>query len=234
RWWLVVYALAINLGLGALRLIWVWVALRLTILRTRQRGEQIKAPSWRLIVATSLAGVRGAVTLAGVMTLPLLMTDGTPFPSRELVIFLAAAVILSSLVVASFGLPPLLKGLVLPPETATLREESRARRDAAAVAISAIETARRDLLPRFTDEKILADAAARVVALYQRRIDGDVDIDSDAAQIRKADQAEQALRVAGLKAEREKIFSLTRDHLISNEVSRKLVREIDLLESRHQ
>ncbi len=233
-WWLVVYALAINFGLAALRLIWVWVSLRLTILGTRHRGKQMKTPSWRLIVATSLAGVRGTVTLAGVLTLPLLMPDGAPFPSRDLAIFLAAAVILLSLLVASFGLPPLLKGLELPPETASLREEDYARRDAAAAAISAVEEVRRELLPKFADEQILADAAAHVIAVYQRRIDGAAANDSDAAQIRKADQAERALRVAGLKAEREKIFSLARERLISNEVSRKLVRELDLLESRHQ
>jgi monovalent cation/hydrogen antiporter len=232
-WWLAIYALAITLGLAALRLIWVWVSLRLTLLRTRHRGESIKTPNWRLIVATSLAGVRGAVTLAGVLTLPLLMPDGTPFPDRELAIFLAAAVILLSLLAASFGLPPLLTGLELPPETASRREEDDARRDAAAAAVSAVEKARRELLPQFADEQILADAAAHVIAVYQRRIDGAAANDNDAARMRKVDRAEQALLAAGLKAEREKIFSLARERHISNEVSRKLVRELDLLESRH-
>ena len=80
----------------------------------RRRGEPAATPHWRLVAAASLAGVRGAITLAGVMTLPLLLPDGTPFPARDLAVFLATAVILLSLVVASIGLPRVLKGLELP------------------------------------------------------------------------------------------------------------------------
>ena len=53
------------------------------------RFAPIEVPHWRIIAATSLAGVRGAITLAGVLTLPLVSLDGTPFPARELAIFLA-------------------------------------------------------------------------------------------------------------------------------------------------
>ncbi len=83
-WWLAVYALAINLALALLRLLWVWISLRWSLLKAGYRGEQVTKPNWRLVVATSLAGVRGAITLAGVLTLPLLMPDGTPFPARDL------------------------------------------------------------------------------------------------------------------------------------------------------
>jgi NhaP-type Na+/H+ or K+/H+ antiporter len=78
------------------------------------RGEQRRSPGWRLIAATSLAGVRGAITLAGILTLPLALLDGTPFPGRDLAIFLAAGVIIVSMTAASLGLPFLLtrrKGL---------------------------------------------------------------------------------------------------------------------------
>jgi CPA1 family monovalent cation:H+ antiporter len=127
-WWLAVYALAVSLGLALalLRFIWVWTSLRLTLFKAKQRGEQMPKPHWRLVLAMSLAGVRGAITLAGVMTLPLLMPDGTPFPARELTVFLATAVILLSLAMASIGLPRLLKGLQLPEESAEQLEEDRA------------------------------------------------------------------------------------------------------------
>jgi Na+/H+ antiporter len=234
RWWLAIYALAIGVGLTTLRFVWVWVTVRLIRVNARRHGLEMQQPGWRMIIATSLAGVRGAVTLAGVMTLPLLLPDGTPFPARELAIFLAAAVILLSLVVASFGLPPLLKGLELPPETESLREEDLARHEAATAAMQAIEQSQRDLLPEIQNPEILADAASRVIAAYQRRIDGANESISSAGQIRKADQAERALRVAGLRAERAKIFSLARERRISDEVSRKLVRELDLMETRQQ
>jgi hypothetical protein len=82
-WWLAVYALAISVGLTLLRFVWVWTSLRLTLFRARHRGAQATRPNPRLVMAASLAGVRGAITLAGVMTLPLLMGDGTPFPARD-------------------------------------------------------------------------------------------------------------------------------------------------------
>lgn len=57
-WWLLVYVLAINIGLVALRFIWVWVSLSLTIFRAHRRGAKARGPNWRLVAATSLAGVR--------------------------------------------------------------------------------------------------------------------------------------------------------------------------------
>ena len=92
-WWLAVYALALNAGLVALRMLWVWVSLRLDARAARRRGETRRSPHWRVVAAASLAGVRGAITLAGVLSLPLLLPDGAEFPARDLAIFLAASVI---------------------------------------------------------------------------------------------------------------------------------------------
>jgi CPA1 family monovalent cation:H+ antiporter len=183
-------------------------------------------------VATSLAGVRGAITLAGVLTLPLLTPAGAPFPARELAVFLATAVILTSLVVASVGLPRLLRGLELPEGSATQLEEDRARHDAAMAAIAAIEKAQYDMLRKAADADIYTNAAAHVISLYQHRLDGDSQSGGDAAQLSKIDQAERELRLAGLQAERAEVFNLTRRSKISDELARKLVREIDLMESR--
>ncbi len=234
-WWLVVYALAINVGLGLLRFVWVWVSMRLTLLRARHRGERMSKPHWRVVLAMSLAGVRGAITLAGVMTLPLLMPDGTAFPARDLTIFLATAVILLSLLAASFGLPPLLKGLVLPSEPAAQREEDQARHAAATVAIAAVKKTQHELSQKTAaaDSDIYTNAATRVLDFYQRRLDCDTS-DDDAAQLRKADEVERALRLAALQAERAEIFNLTRQHGISDETSRKLIRELDLAEARYR
>lgn len=233
-WSLVINALAISLGLTLLRFIWVWVSLRFTLFKARQRGEQVNKPHGRLILATSLAGVRGAITLAGIMTLPLLMPNGTPFPMRELSIFLATAVILLSLVMAAIGLPRILKGLELPEEPAEQLEEDRARHDAAAAAIAAIKKAQHNLSQQAPDTDVYTDAATRVISLYQHRLDGRVSDSNQAGQLRQADQAERALRLAALQAEREAIFNLARQALISDATSRKLVREIDLLESRYR
>ena len=234
-WWLLVHAFAISAILALLRFAWVWVSLRLSLFKeARQRGEPLQRPDWRLVAVLSLAGVRGAITLAGVLTLPLLLPDGRPFPARDLVIFLAAAVILVSLLAASVGLPPLLRGLELPDEPAG-REEDRARRTAAAAAIAAVERSVHALSEGAADADLYTNAAVRVMASYKRRLaDSAMPGSVEAERLRQADGAEITLRLAALQAAREAIFRLAREYQISDELSRRLVRQIDLMEARYR
>lgn len=233
-WWLAVYALAITIGLAVLRFIWVWTSLRFTMFRAHQHGEQVTPLHWRLVLATSLAGVRGAITLAGVMTLPLLMPDGRVFPARDLAVFLAAAVILLSLLMASIGLPRTLQGLVFPAESAEQLQEDHARHDAAIAAIAAVETAQQSRPQKTAESEIYIHAAAYVLALYRHRLEGGATSPDEALRLRATEAAERVLRLTALQAERDKIFSLARHSRISNQTSRKLVREIDLVESRYR
>lgn len=230
--WLIVYILVINFALAALRLLWVWVSLHFFLYRAARRGERVEKPSWRLVVATSLAGVRGAVTLAGVLTLPLTLPDGTAFPARDLAILLAAGVIFVSLIAASIGLPILLQGLEMPPEPSHQAEEDRARTAAAEAAIKAIERAQHDLGKGRSDADLYADASARIMDLYRQRIDRGTKTGDEAVLLRKIDRIERELRLAGLRAEREALYRLARSGRLPDEMARDLVREIDLAEAR--
>jgi len=235
-WWLVLYAFAISFGLIALRFLWVWATLRVTLYRRSRRagagnGER---PHWRLLLATALAGARGAITLAGVLTLPLALPDGDPFPARDLTILLASSVILISLLAASIGLPRLLGGMHFPEEPAERQQEDMARRQAASAAIAAIERAELALADAHHPD-VLPQAAARVIALYEYRLNVAWSAeDQNKEHFRKLDRAERELRLAAMEAERQAIFDLARHHHISDETARKLVREIDLVEARHQ
>jgi len=235
-WWLGVYAVGVTAGLALLRLLWVWVSLKVNLYRRRRADADAKKVSWRLVLATSLAGVRGAITLAGILTLPLLMPDGSPFPARDMAVFLAAAVIVLSLMCASVSLPPLLHGLDVPQEPASEQEEDRARAAAARAAIESIKTAQSSLLENagLGDIEVYANAASRVIAIYQPHIHERTREETEARRLRKADAAERALRLAALRGERAEIINLLRHHEISDETSRKLVHEIDLLESRYR
>jgi len=231
-WWLVLYAFAISLGLLTLRFVWVWASLRLTLYKKSKQGLPVKPLHWRLLLATSLAGVRGAITLAGVMTLPLALPGGQEFPARDLTIFLASAVILISLVAASIGLPSLLHGMQFAEEPAERQEEDRARCAAATAAIAAIEEAQIELMPHSDEADLYPQAAARVIALYRHRLEEHGGADDEVRKFRKTDKAEKALRLAALRAERKVIFQLARRDQLSDELSRKIVREIDLVEAR--
>lgn len=230
--WLVVYVVAINVALAALRFIWAWVSLRFTLYRAAQRGMPMERPSWRLVAVTALAGVRGAITLAGVLTLPIFMNDGSFFPARDLAIFLAAGVIIVSLVAASISLPFLLKGLQLPAEATHQKAEDRARVAAAQAAIKAIEQAQHELGEGRADADLYTEVGARVMDIYRQRMDGHSRTGPDGDRFRTAEKIEQDLRLAGLRAERVEFYRRGRANLLPDEVVRKLVRELDLVEAR--
>jgi Na+/H+ antiporter len=233
-WRLAGTALAISLALALLRFTWVWVSLRLTLLNAKLQGQQVYRPNFRLVVATSLAGARGAITMAGVMTLPLTMPDGAPFPGRDLVIFLASAVIVVSLLLASVALPPVLRSLKVPDEPASEAQEDMARHEAAMAALAAIEKTGHDHDHPDIDTDIHASAADQVIGIYQHRLARGAAGDMDPAKVRMADLAEREFRLAGLQAERATILQLARDRRISDETARKLLREIDLVEARYR
>ncbi|HEY1149979.1 MAG TPA: Na+/H+ antiporter [Pseudoduganella sp.] len=236
RWWLVYYAFALSAGLIALRFAWVWTTLRITLYRrNRNDPEKSERPHWRLLLATSLAGVRGSITLAGVMTLPLVLPNGEPFPARDLTILLASTVILISLIAAGVGLPRLLGGMHFPEEPAERQQEDLARRAASTAAIASIEKAQIDLLPTAETPACFPQAAERVISLYEHRLNvASQDEDDSAAHYRDLDKAERVLRLAAIKAERHAIFELAQHYHISDEIARKIVREIDLVEARHR
>jgi CPA1 family monovalent cation:H+ antiporter len=231
--WLLAYVLAINVALLLLRYAWVWVSLRFTLFRAARRGQAIKRPHWRLLAATSLAGVRGTITLAGILTLPLVMNDGTPFPARDLVIFLAAGVIVFSLIAASIGLPFLLKDLELPPEPSHQQEEDMARIAAAEAAIRTIEKLQHAMGEGRIDADIYSDVGARLMMLYRQRIEGRSKVGDEADTARMMAEVDRRLRLAALHAERDEFFRLGRSRKVSDEIVRRLVREIDLAEARY-
>ncbi|GAB3428246.1 Na+/H+ antiporter [Massilia solisilvae] len=233
-WRLASTALAVSLGLLLLRFIWVWVSLRLTLLSAKRQGHHVNVSKFRLVLATSLAGVRGALTMAGILTLPLTLANGRPLPGRHLAIFLAASVILISLVLASVALPPLLRSLKLPEEPADAAEEDFARHEAAVAAIAAVEQSSHQQAHQHIDPEIHSSAADHVMGIYEHRLAGGVAGSMDPAKVRMADQSERAFRLVALHAERDTILQLARDERISDETARKLLREIDLVEARYR
>jgi CPA1 family monovalent cation:H+ antiporter len=178
--------------------------------------------------------VRGAITLAGVLTIPFTIADGSALPARNLAIFLAAGVIVTTLVLASLALPLALRGLDMPVESDQAAEEDRARAAAAAAAIRAVESAQHRLAEGRQDADLYAEAAARIMDVYRRRIDARIGADSSGADVRRLDLIERRLRLAGLQAERAELFRLARARDVEDDLVRRLVREIDLVETRYR
>ncbi|ATS22599.2 Na+/H+ antiporter [Xanthomonas phaseoli pv. phaseoli] len=231
-WWLAVYVATISLSLMALRFVWVFLSLHWNIFKAQRRGEAHVSPPWRIVVAVSLAGVRGAITLAGVLTLPLMLEDGSPFPARQLAIFLAASVILVSLLVASVALPRLLRGLELLEEEDEQLKEDLAVKAASQAALDAVEKLRQRLVEDSKHAERYNAAANQVSQRYQRKL-GAVDMaETDPEEAVAYEKALRQFRHAALVAERNELFKLARRREISDDLSRRLVRNLDLIESR--
>lgn len=231
--WLFVYALAINLVLAGLRFGWVWASLTISNLWARWRGETPTLLNPRLIGAISLAGTRGALTLAGVLTLPLALNDGTPLPARDLAIFLAATVIIISLLASSFGLPRMIKGIDSPVDKEHHRQEDEANEAARQAAIKSVEAT----LHQYTrqhpeqDAQLYTEVAGRVMDSLQYQVTADATT-VDAERVREQQAIERQMRLVALSASRDELFKLARQRRISDEIVRDLVRRIDLQEAR--
>jgi CPA1 family monovalent cation:H+ antiporter len=232
-WHLPAYVLAITLALILLRFVWVWVSLRFVWLRASRRAQPQAKLSKRLIWAAAMAGVRGAITLAGVLSVPLLLGDGSPFPARDLIVFLATGVILATLILGSISLPLLLKNLRLPVEDPRVREERLARGLVAEAAIRGTTEAqsRMEVGQDEAGVALVARAAARVVADYQQRLEAAGDDGELPAQARRESETGRALRLAAVRAERGALDKLRKSRRINDETMRLLAREIDLAEA---
>jgi CPA1 family monovalent cation:H+ antiporter len=231
-WWLAVYVLAITGALALMRFGWVWTSIKLSRFQSGRSGPVQPKTSWRLVAAMSFAGVRGALTLAGILTLPFALPGGAPFPARDLAIFLAAGVIVVSLSLASIGLPRLLNGLELPQEPQSEVEEAQARIAGANAAIKALELAQSAIPPGGEEAELRLSLSARLVAQYRQRIDGPIPTLEGPQSKHAVDRIEKQLRLTGVQAEREEIFRLRRARELEEGVARRLVRELDLLETR--
>ncbi|MDQ7994431.1 MAG: Na+/H+ antiporter [Luteibacter sp.] len=232
-WHLAAYVVAITLALVLLRFIWVWVSLRFVFMRALHRGEKRPPVGTRLVWTTALAGVRGAITLAGVLSLPLMKSENIPFPTRDLMIFLASGVILCTLVFGAIGLPLSVKGLKLPGEDPRVREERKARALAAEAAIRSIEK-EQQRVQEGGDENAIALAsriAARVMGDYQQRLEAAGEEGDVPEKARAEAGTERVMRLAALRAERRELDELRRKHTINDETLRNLVREVDLAEA---
>jgi len=232
-WWLVIYVLGIVAVLAALRFSWVWISLRFTLFRARQRGATMTgSPPRRIIAAMSVAGARGAITLAAALTLPLTMASGAPFPARDLVILLASGVILTSLVIAAIGLPLLLRGLQLPADEGLASERDRARIVTAKAAIAEIERVQHDLAVNSDEADRYTEVAARLMTQYRERIDS-IDMDHESrVEADRDQQIERELRLAAIRAERQSLFRLAERREIGMTLAEQLGRELDLTDAR--
>ncbi len=225
-WWLLIYAMVISLSLTAFRFIWVAFCVYAPRLLSRN-GNTSGLPKWRHILILSFAGVRGAVTLAGVMTLPFFLPDKSEFPGRDLAVFLAATVIIISLIAASIALPLLLKGLApsksfhvsyTKQKKMAIKIAHQQAADHLKLVIDSLE--KNDSL----DTQFYEDLKSKLLTDFENSFQ--VEDDEKNTGLDKY-QTERTLRLELIDKARTSIYQLARQRLISDELARELVEKLD-------
>ena len=215
------YAVLVSLTVIAVRFAWVFAVLH------APKKIAGRMSNWRGAVFLSWTGMRGALSLAAALALPLETDSGSAFPGRDLILFLTFAVILVTLVGQGLTLPFVIRMLGLEDDGVDDREDAKARIRAAEAALARLE--------ELVDEDwVREDTAERVRGGYRFRTDrfrARLD-DGDDGAIEGRSQDYQRLRRELLEAERQALIDLRRSGAISNEVWTRVGRDLDLEDQR--
>ena len=166
--------------------------------------------------------MRGSVTLATALSVPLMTQTGAAIPERELVVFLAAATIVLTLIINGIPLPWLIRALRAPSEAAGLPEENAARVAIARAGIAAVQP----VLPTLTDPDEYA-FAQQMIHRYEDKIalrEGGPSV--AAAHVEHISTARR-LRLVAIAAERECLYRLHAQNAINDETLRLIEEELD-------
>ncbi|PLB97931.1 Na+/H+ antiporter [Klebsiella pneumoniae] len=229
-WMLFTDIILIYAALMLVRFGWLWSMRKLSQRFLKKKPMEFGSWTTRELLISSVAGVRGAITLAGVLSIPLLLPDGNVFPARYELIFLAAGVILFSLFVGVIALPILLRHIESSDNVQQRKEERLARAATADVAIVAIQKMEERLAAdtkENIDTQLLTEVSSRVIGNLRRRADGRNDVETSMLE----ESLERRFRLAALRSERGELYHLRATRQISNETLQKLLHDLDLLEA---
>jgi monovalent cation/hydrogen antiporter len=220
-------ALAFSVVVIVMRIAWVFTVpylIRVLDRRAAQVARRV-GPRERLVMGWS--GMRGAVSLAAALALPLEGNSGEPFPERSLLIFLTFAVIFATLVLQGLTLPGLIRRLGVRGEDEEEQEELSAR-------LGATDAALERLDELAAEEWTRDDTIERLRGLYQyrrRRLSARAGDGADEGYEDRSLAYQQLVREL-LEAQRRAIVRLRNEGAISNDVMHRVERDLDLEDSR--
>ena len=201
------YVGLITLLLLALRFIWIYVFWRGN--KWFRPKSAIGKPNYKSMMLISLSGVRGAVTLAGAFSIPYVLEDGSPFPERDLIIFLAAGVILLTLIAASALLPVLAKNDEKTTDSQPFTTERRAQDIMLNAAIRAVKSEMNE------ENKAAALAVVSDLSKYIRHTAGQL----SAGKRKDILKQEAAMNLIGTRAERKEVQKMMDEGVLASDAA---------------
>lgn len=219
---LVLWSVCVSAVAILVRIVWVFPANWIPRLIVPGLSAREKAAPNRELFIEAWCGMRGIVSLAAALALPVTIESGAPFPHRDLIVFLTFVVILVTLVGQGLTLAPLIRRLKVTSDESVAEEERHARTDMGHAAIRAVE--------QFAaQEKVPPEILGRVRAEFAERL-----ALAGATGSADAVDAEQArrMRLAAIRAERAELIRAWQENHVSDDVLHHLEEELDYQESR--
>lgn len=223
---LVLYGAIVSAVVIVTRFIWMFPATYLPRWLSRSLAQRDPSPPWQWPFVLAFTGVRGIVSVAAALAIPLTTSDGSPFPDRDLILVLAFVVVLVTLVGQGLTLPWVVRALGLAnagrrEQEAQRREEFRVRREAIEVA-----THRLDALAEQPD--IPEDVIARLRNHLRQRLAQILTRSNEGEEQRRLIAKGDRLELQLIAAERDHINEKYREGTLKDETRRRLERELDL------
>jgi len=212
----------------AVRLLWVFSAAHLPQWLSRSVRRREPTPPWQHAAIIGWAGMRGVVSLAAALAVPLTLPSGSPFPGRDYILFATFCVIFATLVLQGLTLPTMIRGLHIDDDGAAELEERTARIKANEAALSYLEELK-------TDPEIPPEVLARLRASYDdrlRQLDACAGSSAEKRGTHPPTSLYQRLEQEALTVERRTIIQLRDEYVINDEVLRRIQRDLDLAEAR--
>ena len=245
-WFLVLAIIGIQVMMSLIRFAWIWISISARRLFAHFRHRKTVIPSARTVLLMTVAGTRGAITLAAVLSLPVASAAGPGFPGRELLVTLAAGVLICSLLLASLSIPPLLHGISTDENDPALHELDMMRIELAQTAIQTLHAeqaalAQQELVVTPDKEESIdlkQEAIGRLLHEYQdtvHRLDNSRAAEASirATAIREK-RAELALRFRIIRHMRERLHMRVIQKRINDETEWTINQELDFIEQELQ
>ena len=202
----------------AIRLVWVPLGTWLPRLMSAAVRRREAAPSNRGVFLVGWTSMRGIVSLASAMSLPVMLNNGRPFPYRAEIVLITMCVIVITLVVQGLSLAPLIRRLKFPGDHSERDEEMHARRETIRHALEKIDDLSDEPWVRAEDAEHLREEYRRQARSHHAEATGTAD----------HGHARRRLRAEVLRAERRSLIRLRDEGAISDEVLHHLERELDV------
>jgi Na+/H+ antiporter len=224
---LIYYGATISFVVIILRIIWVYPVAHLSRIVFPFIAKKDPTPSWQALFILSWSGMRGIVSLAAVLSIPLTLPSGLPFPHRDLFLFITYCVIVSTLLIPTFTLPFLLRCFQLTDADQRMKEEAYAR-------VKSLESSLEKITILGEKEHIAPDLLNEHKKAIERKLNVvKTQLESAPYSSLNQDYFEiKKLTIASIDSERETLFNLQKLSEISDDIFHILSDELDLEEMR--